>query len=380
MEIYLDNCATTRVCGEAVSACVQAMTGDYGNPSSLHKKGVEAEGILTNARKTVGKILGCGPEEVFFTANATESNNLALFGAANANPRGGKTIVTTAVEHPSVENAAKALEERGYTVRRVSPRPEGCFAPEDFLDAVDGDTLLLSFMMVNNEIGTVLPYQRIIPEVKKRFPKILIHMDGVQGMCRYPVNLKRLGVDSFSFSGHKLYAPKGIGGLYLRKGLRLKPLAFGGGQEGGLRPGTQAVELAAGLDAALNLWTERGGEWLAHSAALNRRLREGLAALDRVEINSPEDGAAHLVNFSVLGVPSEIMLHFLESKGIFVSSGSACARGEESRVLAAYGLPRERIRSALRVSFSKDNTMEEIDALLACLEEGAGRFRKMTGF
>lgn len=379
MEIYLDNCATTRVCAEAAEACLRAMTDAYGNPSSLHKKGVEAEELLNRARRTVAGMLGGSPECVFFTGSATESNNLAILGAAGAYPRGGKTIVTTSVEHASVEETADFLGEQGYAIRKVAPRPDGNFDPQDFLDAVDGDTLLLSFMMVNNEIGTVLPYETVIPALKKKFPKLLIHMDAVQGFAKYPLNVKRLGVDLVTISGHKLYAPKGIGALYVKKGVRLKPLIRGGGQEQGLRSGTQAAELAAGFDAALTLCAQNREEWGRRCAALNARLREGASRLERVEINSPADGAPHILSLSVLGVPSEIMLHFLESKGIYVSSGSACAKGAKSSALEAYGLPEERIRSALRVSFGRENTPGDVDALLDALAEGAARFRRMTG-
>ena len=347
MEIYLDNCATTRVCPEAAEACLKAMTADYGNPSSLHRKGLEAEAILTDARKTVAKILSCPPESIYFTSNATESNNLSLLGAAAAYPRNGKTLITTAVEHSSVANAASHLEKLGYTVKRVKPRPDGHFAVEDFLEAVDSDTFLVSFMMVNNEIGTALPYE----------------------------NLKRLDLDFLSFSGHKLYAPKGIGVLYVKKGVRLTPLSYGGGQEGALRPGTQAVELAAALKEALLLCQRDGKAWAQTCEALNRRLREGVSALPRVTVNSPLDGAPHILNLSVLGIRSEILLHFLEERSIYVSSGSACSKGAKSPTLAAYGLTPEQIDSAIRISFSKDTTEAEIDALLSALSDAIAKLR-----
>lgn len=379
MEIYLDNCATTRVCDEAVQACIKAMTLDYGNPSSLHKKGMEAEEILRETRRTAAGILGCDANLLTITGSATESNNLAILGAAAAYPRAGKTIVTTSVEHASVTNAVRHLAENGYNIRFVNPRSDGNFHPQDFLDAVDEDTFLLSMMMVNNEIGTILPWQTVIPALRKKYPKLLIHMDAVQGFAKYPLNVKRLDLDLLSLSGHKIYAPKGVGMLYCKKGIRLKPIVFGGGQENGLRSGTQAVQLAAGLTEAIRLCQQNRTAFEAHYRMLNARLREKVAGMDRVCINSPENGAPHLLNISVIGVPSEIMLHFLESKGIFVSSGSACSKGAESEVLKAYGFPEERIRSALRISFSKDNTLEDIDLLSEALIEGAARFRRMTG-
>ena len=379
MEIYLDNCATTRVCDEAVQACIKAMTLDYGNPSSLHKKGLDAEEILRETRRTAAGILSCDANQLIITGSATESNNLAVLGAAAAYPRAGKTIVTTTVEHASVTNAIRHLAENGYKIRQVSPRPDGNFNPQDFLDAVDEDTFLLSMMMVNNEIGTILPWQTVIPTLRKKFPKLLIHMDAVQGFAKYPLNVKRLDLDLLSLSGHKIYAPKGIGMLYCKKGIRLKPIVFGGGQENGLRSGTQAVQLAAGLTEAIRLCQQNRTAFEAHYRMLNARLRDRIAKMDRVCINSPENGAPHLLNISVIGVPSEIMLHFLESRGIFVSSGSACSKGAQSEVLKAYGFPEDRIRSALRISFSKDNTPEEIDLFADTLAEGAARFRRMTG-
>lgn len=378
MEIYLDNCATTRVCNEAVAACVRAMTEDYGNPSSLHKKGMEAENILSDTRRTIGKMLGCDGDCIYFTGSATESNNLAILGAAAANPRGGKTIVTTTVEHASVTNTVDYLGEQGYTIRKVSPKPDGNFDPKDFINMVDEDTLLVTFMMVNNEIGTVLPYQTVIPALKKKYPRLLIHMDAVQGFAKFPLSVKKLDIDLLTFSGHKLYAPKGIGVLYVKKGVRLKPVIHGGGQEKGLRSGTHAVQLVAGLNEALRLCDKNRAAFQQHYAELNTKLREGVAKLPNVLVNSPENGAPHLLNISVLDIPSEIMLHFLESKGISVSSGSACAKGAKSSVLAAYGVPEERIKSALRVSFSKDNTPEDIDALLEAISEGISKFRRLT--
>lgn len=378
LEIYLDNCATTRVCDEAVAACVRAMTEDYGNPSSLHKKGMEAENILSDTRRTIGKMLGCDGDCIYFTGSATESNNLAILGAAAANPRGGKTIVTTTVEHASVTNTVDYLGEQGYTIRKVSPKSDGNFDPQDFLNAVDEDTLLVTFMMVNNEMGTVLPYQTMIPALKKKYPRLLIHMDAVQGFAKFPLSVKKLDIDLLTFSGHKLYAPKGIGVLYVKKGVRLKPVIHGGGQEKGLRSGTHAVQLVAGLNEALRLCDKNRAAFQQHYAELNAKLREGVAKLPNVLVNSPENGAPHLLNISVLDIPSEIMLHFLESKGISVSSGSACAKGAKSSVLAAYGLPEERIKSALRVSFSKDNTPEDIDALLEAISEGISKFRRLT--
>ena len=379
MEIYLDNCATTRVCPEAAEAAMNAMVRDYGNPSSLHKKGLDAEHILTAARKEAAALLGCAYDCVYFTGGATDSNNIAIQGALAARPRAGKTIVTTTVEHSSVGATITAMEKRGYTVKRVAPRADGHFDPYDFLDAVDEDTVLLSMMMVNNEMGTILPYDKVIPAVKKRFPELITYIDGVQGFTKIPLSVERLGVDLFSFSGHKLYAPKGVGGLYIRKGVRILPVEYGGGQEKNLHSGTEAVPMIAGMGAAFSMIRKNQAAIARNYRELNAQLRARMAEIPGVVINSPADGCPHLLNISVPGVPSEIMLHALEEKEIYVSSGSACSKGAQSSTLAAFHLPLERVRSALRISFSRETTAEQIDCFADALREVTEKLRKVVG-
>ena len=377
MEIYLDNCATTRVCPEAAAACMEAMTEEYGNPSSLHRKGLSAEKIMHAARKSIAGLLGCEPEGIIFTGGATDSNNIAIQGGVSARKRQGRTIVTSAVEHPSVGETVSALEAQGYTVKRVKPRPDGNFAAEDFVDAVDDDTVLLTFMMVNNELGTILPYDRIIPAVRRKYPGLLIHMDGVQGFTKLPLNVKRLDLDLFSFSGHKLYAPKGIGGLYIKKGIRINPVEYGGGQERGIRSGTQSVPLIAAMGQALELCRRDSAAILKNYRERNGQLRALLTRIPQAVINSPENGSPHLLNISIPGIPSEILLHALEEQEIYVSSGSACAKGALSETLQAYGLPPERIRSALRISFSRETTAGEIERFADVLEQTVNRLSKV---
>ena len=379
MEIYLDNCATTKVCEAAVAAAVKAMETDYGNPSSLHRKGMEAEKILTEGRKLIASMLHCDPDCVYYTGSATESNNIAILGSAAAHPRDGRTIVTTSVEHPSVENAVASLEKKGYTVKRVSPREDRNFDPFDIIDAVDDDTLLLSMMLVNNETGTITPVERVVPALRKKYPKLLIHIDGVQGFTKLPVNLKKLDVDFFTFSGHKLYAPKGIAGLYVKKGVRVSPVVYGGGQEKGLRSGTQSVPLIAAMTEALRLCSENSKAYMAHYTELNRYLREKLQSFPDIRIGSPENGCPHVLNISVDGIPSEILLHYLEEREIYVSSGSACAKGELSEVLSFFGFDDRYIRSALRISFSKDTTIEQLDIFLEVLAGGIEKLKKVIG-
>lgn len=373
MEIYLDNCATTKVCPEAAEAAMKAMVEDYGNPSSLHGMGLRAERILTGTRKAAAALLGCEYGCIYLTGGATDSNNIAIQGAVRARARMGKTIVTTTVEHPSVGETVSMLEKNGYTVKRVAPRSNGQFDPEDFLEAVDADTVLLTFMMVNNELGTILPYEKVVPALKKRFPDLLIHIDGVQGFTKLPFHPERLGVDLFSFSGHKLYAPKGIGGLYIRKGLRILPVEYGGGQEKAIRPGTEAVPAIAGLGAALNMIKAHQSEIMRNYRERQTQIRSLVKEIPGVVINSPENGCPHIINLSVPGIPSEVMLHALEEKGVYVSSGSACSKGALSGVLKAFHLPDERIRSALRVSFSRETTGEEIEAFAQALKEVTAR-------
>jgi len=377
LEIYLDNCATTKVCDEAVKASLKAMTGDYGNPSSLHKKGMEAEAIINSARKTVASVLGCDADNIIFTSGATESNNLAIIGGVLAKKRRGKTIVTDTVEHPSVSNAVAFFEKEGYKVKKVAPHSDGNFLAEDFVNAVDDDTVLLTFMMVNNELGTVFPYEEIVKKVRKKYPDILIHIDAVQGFTKFPLNVKKVDADFVTFSGHKIYAPKGVGGLYIKKGVRIEPLFHGGGQEKNLRSGTQSVPLIAGLEAAIKLCCEKKAEISDNYRLCNQYLKSKLADIEGVFINSPENASDHVVNISVNGVPSEIMLHFLEQNDIYVSSGSACAKGEKSTVLKAAGIPDERVKSALRISFSKDTTTSELDTFLEVLRQGITRFRSV---
>ncbi len=377
MEIYLDNCATTKVCDEAVKASVEAMTQNYANPSSLHKKGMEAEALLNSARKTIASVLSCDADNIIFTSGATESNNIAILGGISARKRGGKTIVTDTIEHPSVSNAVAFFEKEGYKVKKVAPQKDGNFSAEDFVNAVDDDTVLVTFMMVNNELGTVFPYEEIVKKVRKTRPDVLIHIDAVQGFTKFPLNVKKVDVDFVSFSGHKIYAPKGIGGLYIKKGIRIEPIIHGGGQERNLRSGTQSVPMIAGLEAAVKLCCDKKTEIAENYKFCNEYLKDKLESIEEIVINSPENASNHVLNISIPGIPSEIMLHFLEQSSIYVSSGSACAKGEKSTVLKSAGIADERVKSALRISFSKDTKKEELDVFVEALKQGITRFKSV---
>lgn len=377
MSVYLDNAATTRPCAEAVAAVETCLKETYGNPSSLHAEGVAAWRILTAARKSIAAGLSCEPECVLFTSGATESNNLALLGAARARRRRGNRIVSTAVEHPSVASALTALEDEGFEVIRVLPDGEGIYRSEDFLAAVNEDTILCSMMLVNNETGAILPAVETFSTVKRRFPAVVTHCDAVQAFGKLPLFVSRLHADLVSVSAHKLHGVKGCGALYIAKGTRILPLFHGGGQEGGLRPGTESVPLIAGFAAAVEVALPHLQRNAERALELRAYALEKLTALANVTVLSRGECSPYLLNVSVSGVRSEIMLHFLETHGVYVSSGSACAKGRKSGVLASFGHNEQAIDGALRISLSRENTTEDIDALVEGVRQGIQRFRPM---
>lgn len=377
MDIYLDNSATTRPCDEAVAACVYAMETEYGNPSSLHRRGFAAERLIDTAAKQLAAALSCDPAELIFTSGATESNNLAIFGAAEASARRGRTIVTTAIEHPSVLEAVRQLEERGYTVRRLLPNGDGVYTAQQFADAVDGDTVLVSCMMVNNEMGLILPVPEIAKAVKRKNPGVLVHVDAVQGFLKLPIRLKNSAVDLLSVSGHKVRAPKGIGALYIRRGVRILPRTFGGGQQNGLRPGTESVPLISAFGAAVEVQRTRLTEELERYRQLRTRLEEAADGVEGLRVNfSGGHCAPHIVSLSAHGIRSEVMLHFLEQYDISVSSGSACAKGAHSYVLTALGLSDRTADETIRVSFGAETTPDMIDELVGRMAQGLATLAK----
>lgn len=370
MEIYLDSSATTRPCAEAIEACNYAMSVEYGNPSSLHQKGFEAEKLVLFAKSRLAAALGCEESELFFTSGATEANNLALFGVANANRRRGRTIVTTAIEHPAVLEPAAALEQQGYCLKRLLPDKDGRYTPEQFAEAVDEDTILVSTMFVNNETGLILPISEIAKAVKKKNPNVLFHTDAVQGFLKLPLKLKNSGIDLLSVSGHKVFAPKGIGALYVRRGVRLIPLFYGGGQQFGLRSGTEPVPLIAAFGAAVDKQYGTIQKNYEHYISLKKHLLGRLTSMEDVIIRSHEGCAPHIVSLTVKGIRSEILLHFLEQKKVYVSSGSACGKGKPSHVLEALGVAFPDSDETVRLSFSPEITAAMLDEFVASLEEG----------
>ena len=368
-EHYLDNSATTRVCEKSAEKVLELMTQCYGNPSSLHKKGLEAQREVAHARQAVAVSLGAQPREIIFTSGGTEANNLAVLGGAAAGRRRGKRIVTTAIEHPSVLEPMRQLEKEGFEVVFLTPDADGRVPEEAVLKAVTGDTILISVMAVNNELGSIQPIEVLKKAVKRAGAPALVHVDGVQAYGKLPLRPEKLGIDLLTVSGHKIHGPKGVGALYVSKNARILPRTFGGGQERELRPGTEAAPLIAGLGAAV----EELPDWrqaYSRMEKLRDYTLQKLSGLEGVEVNSPVEGLPYLLNFSALGIRSETMLHFLAQRGIYVSSGSACAKGKQSHVLKAAGLPDSRISSAIRVSFSRENTERDADALAEGVREG----------
>ncbi|MBQ1815829.1 MAG: cysteine desulfurase [Ruminococcus sp.] len=367
---YLDNSATTRVSKTAADKAYEIMTEIYGNPSSLHLMGMNAEKELELARKRVSAALGATSEELFFTSGGTEANNTALFGAAYAKRRSGKRIVISSVEHSSVLEAAARLEQEGFEVVRIAPQIDGRVYAEDVAEAVNDDTILVSVMLVNNETGAVMPVKDIFEAARDKNDKIICHTDAVQAFGKLDFSPKKLGADLLSVSAHKVYAPKGCGALYIKRRVRIIPRQFGGEQEKKIRPGTEALPLIAAFGAACEEFDVEGnGERVAE---LNGYARQRLLEIGGVVINSPENALPYVLNISAGRVRSETMLHFLEEREVFVSSGSACAKGKPSHVLSAMGIDRDRADSALRISFSKLNTKADVDALCEGIAEGLG--------
>ena len=365
---YLDNSATTAVCRAAADKAYEMMTACWGNPSSLHTAGFEAEREMEAARSAVAGLLGAAPDTLTFTSGGTEANNLAIFGAAAAKARGGRHIVTTAMEHPSVAAACGQLEKEGWEVTRLVPDGSGCVPLSALEAALRPDTMLVSMMLVNNETGAILPVEEAAPLVRRLAPRALLHCDAVQAFGKLPIRVRPMDVDLLTVSGHKIHAPKGCGALYVKKGVRILPRAFGGGQERGLRPGTEATPAIAAFGAAAAAVPELAGQRARFEELMNRLLA-GLERQEEILLHRPARHAPYILNLSVPGIRSETLLHFLAQRGVYVSSGSACSRGKSSPVLAALGLPPAEIDSALRVSLSRDNDEEDIDRFIAGVEE-----------
>ena len=364
---YLDNAATTMVNPEVIETITKAMAEHWANPSSLYTPGAHSELALNKARADVARTLGATAGEVYFTGCGSEGNNLAILGAARTR-KWGKRIVCTGFEHPSVALPMQRLAQEGYDVQFVAPEADGHLNVDKMLELVDKNTILVAAMQVNNETGTAVDVARLAAGVKARNDRTAVHVDGVQAWMRVPVRLAN--IDSYSVSGHKIHAPKGIGALYLRKGYHIEPPYLGGGQEKGMRPGTENLPYAIGMAKAATLLSRTLPQRHKTLVELNTRLREGLKQFPEVTLNSPEDAVPEVLNFSLNVIRSETMLHHLETMGVYVSSGSACSKGAASHTLTAMGLEPRRIDTAIRASFFADNTPEDVDALLEGLKTG----------
>ena len=375
--IYFDNSSTTLVHPMAANKAYEMMTHDYGNPSSLHKLGLTAHLAMEEAARQAARVIGAPEECITFTSGGTEGDNLAIIGGAMAKKRRGNRIVTTAFEHDAVLNAFRYLETQGFEAVYIRPDSQGRIDVQEVLGAVDERTVLVSLMAVNNEVGTVLPISRLCRGIRRKNRETLIHCDAVQAYGKMPIRVGgSFDVDLLTFSGHKIHGPKGVGGLYIRKGVRILPILYGGGQQNGLRPGTENVPLACAMGVACEYAGKGMEEFEEHVRMLWNRLEKRLKNCPGVRINSPSDATPYIMNFSVPGIRSEVMLHFMEEQGIYLSSGSACAKGQRSHVLKAMGLPDPVIDSALRVSFSYINAPEEVDSFMEVLEEGMATLRR----
>lgn len=373
---YFDNSATTQTSPEAAQLMLEMLTQSYGNPSSLHAMGYEAQLKTEKARRQLAKAMGCEPKNLLFTSGATEANNLALLGAAAAYPKRGKKAVISGFEHSSVEEAARELERQGYTVCRVMPDQNGHITAEQFAALVDESTLLVSCMLVNNEIGSILPVPELVKAVRRKNPGTFVHCDAVQALGKLKIQAQKWDVDYMTVTAHKIHGPKGVGAIYIKQGARVLPRQFGGLQEKGIRPGTENAAGIAAFGLACELADAGRAEHLRSVTEVKNRLLEELRGVEGIVINSPEDGLPYLVNLSVLGIRSEIMMHYLEQEGFYVSSGSACAKGAKSHVLAAMGIGEDRIDSALRISFSRYNTPEEAALLAKRILQGMQEIRR----
>ena len=360
-EIYFDNAATTRVSETAAELAFDIMRKNYGNPSSQHSKGFEAVEALDFARKQLAGALACQTEELKFCSGGTEANNLAIFGAADTRKRRGKTIITTAVEHSSVLEPVKELEKRGFTIHIIPPLPDGAADKQAILDAVNDDTILVSCMMVNSETGAISDINALGRELKRKKSSALFHCDAVQAFGKLPISLRSSPVDLLTISSHKIHAPKGSGALFVRSDVRISPILFGGGQENCLRAGTESTPLICAFGLMAQEMAKNREKNLAHVQSLAEYFRKKAGETAGICINSPENGTPYIQNISVPGWRSQTMLNRFAEDGIYISSGSACSKGKLSYVLSAMGLSRERIDSALRISFCYENTTNEID-------------------
>lgn len=370
MAVYLDNSATTKPCPESTEAILEMLNENYGNPSSLHKAGIDAAKAVMKARQSIANFMNCEKDEIFFTSGGTEANNLAVFGAVNANRRIGNRIVTTAIEHESVQQSIDELEKQGFEVIRLMPDRQGHISPDELSAAINEKTILVSMMYINNEVGSVLPVEKIKAFVKRAGAPALIHTDCVQAFGKIDVKPKKLGADLVTVTAHKIHGPKGCGALYIRRGARIIPRTFGGEQEKKIRPGTEASPLIAGFGAAVDALPDLRRQ-NAEIAELNAYAADMLKSIDGIIFNNAPDASPYILNVYIpTFMRSQTILQELSaSYGIYVSNGSACAKGRRSHVLTAMKRSDEITDKSIRISFSRYNTKEDIDELCGALSD-----------
>ena len=383
MEVYLDNSATTRCFDQVAALITQIMCEDYGSPSSLHRKGVQAEKYIRYAKDVIARNLKVSEKEIFFTSGGTESDNLAIRGCAYANCRSGRHLITTQIEHPAVLQTMKHLEEEGFRVTYLPVDAKGCIRLEDLERAITGETILVSIMHTNNEVGSLQPVAQAGALIKRMNPKILFHVDAVQGYGKFKIYPKKMKIDLLSVSAHKIHGPKGVGFLYVDEKVKIKPIVFGGGQQGGIRSGTENVPGIAGMAKAVEMIYGNLDQEIEKLYIIKKAFVDGVRKLDDVVVNGcpDESGAPHVVSVSIRGVRSEVLLHALEDKGIYVSAGSACSahKPQPSATLRAMGIPQDLLGSTIRFSFSVFTTMEEINYTLQTMYDIIPMLRKYTG-
>lgn len=382
MEVYLDNSATTRCFDEVAQLMTNIMCEDYGNPSSIHHKGVEAERYLRYARETLAGILKVNEKEIFFTSGGTESDNIALIGTAIANHRSGRHLITTQIEHPAIMKTMRYLEEQGFKVTYLPVDRQGRIRLDDLQNAIGRDTILVSIMHTNNEIGTLEPIAEAGELIKRMNPKTVFHVDAVQGFGKFRIYPSRMKIDLLSVSAHKIHGPKGVGLLYINDKVKISPVMYGGGQQKGMRPGTENVPGIAGLAKAAELMYKHLDKDMERLYSLRELFIQGVSQIDHVKVNgcTGNESAAHIVSLSVRGVRSEVLLHALEDKGIYVSAGSACSarKPQPSETLKAIGIEKDLLESTIRFSFSVFTTEEEIRYTIRTLQEIIPTLRRYT--
>ncbi len=382
MEVYLDNSATTKCLPEVAALMTRIMCDEYGNPSSLHKKGVESEKYVRYAKEVIAKCMKVQEKEILFTSGGTESDNIALIGGAYANYRAGRHIITTRIEHPAVLQTCAYLEEQGFAVTYLPVNAKGIVSLADLERAMTKNTILVSIMHTNNEVGAVQPIEQAGELIKHMNPNTLFHVDAVQGFGKCRIYPKRMHVDLLSVSAHKIHGPKGVGFLYINEKAKVRPIIFGGGQQKGMRSGTENVPGIAGMAKAIEEIFTDFDEKMEYLYSIKERFVKGVSALEGIRLNGPvgRDGAPHVVSVSIQGVRSEVMLHALEDKGIYVSAGSACSSNKPSvsATLKAIGVEKQYLDATLRFSFSLYTTEAEIDYTVKCLSELLPVLRRYT--